>query len=152
MKTAVPSTSASIYPDRPRAAAGAIVFKENRVLLVLRGQPPAEKMWAVPGGSVELGETLQQAAEREVYEETGIVIQAGEPVFTFDSIVRDDSGQIQFHYVIVDLIADYVSGEPKAGDDALDARWVSAQEMKTLNVNSKTKELLRDHFGFGIRE
>jgi len=152
MKTAVPSTSASIYPDRPRAAAGAIVFKENRVLLVLRGQPPAEKMWAVPGGSVELGETLQQAAEREVYEETGIVIQAGEPVFTFDSIVRDDSGQIQFHYVIVDLIADYVSGEPKAGDDALDARWVSAQEMKSLNVNSKTKELLRDHFGFGIRE
>ncbi|OQX22179.1 MAG: NUDIX hydrolase [Desulfobacteraceae bacterium IS3] len=151
MKT-VPSTSASIYPDRPRAAAGAIVFKENRVLLVLRGQPPAEKMWAVPGGSVELGETLQQAAEREVYEETGIVIQAGEPVFTFDSIVRDDSGQIQFHYVIVDLIADYVSGEPKAGDDALDARWVSAQEMKSLNVNSKTKELLRDHFGFGIRE
>jgi len=151
MKT-VPSTSASIYPDRPRAAAGAIVFKENHVLLVLRGQPPAEKMWAVPGGSVELGETLQQAAEREVYEETGIVIQAGEPVFTFDSIVRDDSGQIQFHYVIVDLIADYVSGEPKAGDDALDARWVSAQEMKTLNVNSKTKELLRDHFGFGIRE
>jgi len=151
MKT-VPSTSASIYPDRPRAAAGAIVFKENRVLLVLRGQPPAEKMWAVPGGSVELGETLQQAAEREVYEETGIVIQAGEPVFTFNSIVRDDSGQIQFHYVIVDLIADYVSGEPKAGDDALDARWVSAQEMKSLNVNSKTKELLRDHFGFGIRE
>jgi len=151
MKT-VPSTLASIYPDRPRAAAGAIVFKENHVLLVLRGQPPAEKMWAVPGGSVELGETLQQAAEREVYEETGIVIQAGEPVFTFDSIVRDDSGQIQFHYVIVDLIADYVSGEPKAGDDALDARWVSAQEMKTLNVNSKTKELLRDHFGFGIRE
>jgi len=151
MKT-VPSTLASIYPDRPRAAAGAIVFKENHVLLVLRGQPPAEKMWAVPGGSVELGETLQQAAEREVYEETGIVIQAGEPVFTFDSIVRDDSGQIQFHYVIVDLIADYVSGEPKAGDDALDARWVSAQEMKSLNVNSKTKELLRDHFGFGIRE
>lgn len=152
MKTAVPSTSASIYPDRPRAAAGAIVFKENRVLLVLRGQPPAENMWAIPGGSVELGETLRQAAEREVYEETGLVVRAREPVFTFDSIVRDDSGQVQFHYVIVDLIADYVSGEPKAGDDALDARWVSAQEMKNLNVNSKTKELLRDHFGFGIRE
>jgi 8-oxo-dGTP diphosphatase len=148
MKTVHTSKSASLYPDRPRAAAGAIVFKENRVLLVLRGQPPAEKMWAVPGGSVELGETLQQAAEREVYEETGIVIQAGEPVFTFDSIVRDDSGQVQFHYVIADLIADYVSGEPRPGDDALDARWVSAQEMKTLNVNSKTVELLREKFGW----
>lgn len=146
MKTAY--SSPSIYPDQPRAAAGAIVFKEERVLLVLRGQSPAENMWAIPGGSIKLGETLQQAAEREVYEETGLVVRAREPVLAFDSIVRDDSGQVRFHYVIVDLIADYVSGEPKAGDDALDARWVSAQEMKNLNVNSKTEELLRDHFGW----
>ncbi len=150
MKTVPLSKSSSLYPDRPRAAAGAVVFKENRVLLVLRGQAPAKKMWAIPGGSVELGETLQQAAEREVYEETGIVIQAREPVFTFDSIVRDDSGQIQFHYVIVDLIADYVSGDPKPGDDALDARWISESEMKSLNVNSKTRGLLKDIFDFGI--
>lgn len=149
MKTNSENSTGTVYPDLPRVAAGAIVFNENRVLLVQRGQAPAEKMWAIPGGSVKLGETLQQAAEREIYEETGIVIKARMPVFSFDVIVRDDAGSVQFHYVIVDLIADYVSGEVRPGDDALDARWVSAQEMETLNLSLNTQELLKEQFGFG---
>ncbi len=143
------SGAGTVYPDRPRVAAGAIVFNENRILLVLRGHAPAEKMWAIPGGSVELGETLQQAAEREIYEETGIVIHARTPVFTFDLIVRDDAGSVQFHYVIVDLIADYVSGELRPGDDALDARWVSAQEIQNLKLSLNTEKLLKEQFNFG---
>ena len=137
------------YPSTPRVAVGAVVFKNNRVLLVRRGQPPSEDLWAIPGGSVEIGETLQEAAEREILEETGITIRAGEPVYTFDAIVRDDNGRIRFHYVIVDLIGDYAGGEPNAGDDAIEARWVAAQEMKELQVSPPTLKLLKERFRFG---
>jgi ADP-ribose pyrophosphatase len=137
------------YPDHPRLAVGAVVFKDDRVLLVRRGQPPAKDLWAIPGGSVEIGETLQQAAEREVREETGIRIRAAKPIYTFDVIERDESEGIRFHYVIVDLLADYISGELSAGDDADDARWVSADEINSLAVNSTTLQLLKTKFGFG---
>ena len=137
------------YPDQPRVAVGAIVFKDNRVLLVRRGKPPARDLWAIPGGSVKICETLQQAAEREIFEETGITIQALEPVFTFDYIERDEFGGARFHYVIIDLTAVYVRGEPRAGDDAADARWVSSQEIATLKVSLKTRQLLKERFDFG---
>ena len=144
------SKSKNDYPDHPRVAVGAVVFKEDRILLVRRGQPPAEDSWAIPGGSVDIGETLQQAAEREIKEETGIRIRASKPIYTFDVIERDESGGIRFHYVIVDLSADYVSGEPSAGDDAVEARWISAEEIKTLPVNKTTLTLLQNKFHFGI--
>jgi len=138
----------SAYPDHPRLAVGAVVFKEGRVLLVRRGHPPAAGQWAIPGGNVKLGETLQQAAEREIREETGIVIAAGEPLYTFEIIDRDEKGGVRFHYVIVDLNADYVSGRPRAGDDALAVRWVAAQELPRLKVNPRTLDLLATRFEF----
>ena len=137
------------YPGRPVVAVGAIVFRENRVLLVRRGQPPSLGLWAIPGGRVEIGETLQKAAEREILEETGIIIQAREPVYTFDYIERDGAALARFHYVIVDLIADYVGGETRVGDDAADVSWFSAAELDDLNVSSKTVYLLRTHYNFG---
>ncbi|MDX9962642.1 NUDIX hydrolase [Desulfobacter postgatei] len=137
------------YPLRPALAVGAVVFKDNRVLLVKRGNPPARGVWAIPGGSVELGETLQKAAEREVLEETGIVIKAGEPVLSFESIHRDDNDRVRFHYYIVDLAATYISGEPSPGDDALDAGWISGEALGRLNVNPITLKLLRQTFNFG---
>ena len=128
---------------------GAVVFKEDKVLLVLRGKPPAEKQWSIPGGCVELGETLQEAAEREITEETGIVIQAKKPIYTFDVIERDEDGHIRFHYVIVDLAADYVSGELRAGDDAVDVSWVSHKDLNNRNVSDATRKLLEQCYGFG---
>ncbi len=136
------------YPDRPRVAVGAIVFKEDAVLLVQRGQPPAEGTWAIPGGSVLVGETLQQAAEREILEETGVVIRAAEPVYTFDIIERDEQGRVRFHYVIVDLTAEHVEGTPRGASDAADARWVSASELPLLKVSLHTRTLLRERFNF----
>ncbi|MCP4352107.1 MAG: NUDIX hydrolase [Desulfobacterales bacterium] len=133
----------SAYPDHPRAAVGAVAVKDNSVLLVLRGKPPSKGVWAIPGGSVNLGETLQEAAEREILEETGIVIKAGKPVFTFDFVEKDDTDRVRFHYIIVDLMAEYVSGEPCSGDDALNAKWISPQELDELNVSLMTRRLLK---------
>lgn len=137
------------YPNHPRVAVGAVVFREDRVLLVLRGKPPAEKQWSIPGGCVELGETLQEAAEREITEEAGIIIQAKNPIDTFDVIERDENGDIRFHYVIVDLAADYVSGELSAGDDAVAVDWVSSRDLPYRNVSAATRKLLRQCYRFG---
>ncbi len=137
------------YPTKPAVAVGAVVIHERRVLLVKRRNAPSLGEWAIPGGSVELGETLQQAAEREILEETGVTIRAGEPVFCFDAIVRESSGRVRFHYVITDVLADYVAGEPVANDDALDARWVTAEELDEMTVSKITLELLRNRLSFG---
>jgi len=136
------------YPDAPRVAVGAIVVRDGRVLLVRRGQPPSEGLWAIPGGRVELGETLQEAAEREIGEETGLAIRAGDPVHTFDVILRDETGRVRFHYIIVDLLADYVSGELQAGDDAREARWVAPEELDGLPINQTTLEVLKTNVNF----
>ena len=138
------------YPTQPVVAVGAIVFDGNRVLLVRRGQAPSQDLWAIPGGRVKLGETLEEAAEREIFEETGIRIKARKPVYTFDYIERDEAFRPRFHYVIVDLIADFLGGKLRAGDDAADVRWVSAAELDALKVSSKTVHLLKTQYGFGI--
>ncbi len=137
------------YPDVPRVAVGAVVFHENRVLLIRRGQAPSDGQWAIPGGVVELGETLAQAAEREIREETGIQIAAQEPIYVFDVVERDPTDKVRYHYVIVDLAARYLGGELHAGDDAAEARWVSADEMKRLTVSPPTRQLLARHYAFG---
>ena len=130
------------YPDHPRVGVGAVVLREGRVLLVRRGAAPAQGLWAIPGGGLRLGETLQAGAEREILEETGITIRAGAPLFTCDSFEKDEAGRIRFHYVIVDVTADYVSGDVKGADDALEARWVSPAEIRELPVTKATLKLL----------
>jgi ADP-ribose pyrophosphatase len=137
------------YPNRPEVAVGAIVVKDERVLMVKRNKPPGEGLWAIPGGRVEFGETLQQAAEREIMEETGVTIQAKNPVHTFEIIERDGTGRPRFHYVIVDLAAEYVKGEPSPGDDASEARWVSSQELERLPVSQTTSQVLKNIVRFG---
>ncbi|RTZ97951.1 MAG: NUDIX hydrolase [Deltaproteobacteria bacterium] len=138
-----------IYPPHPLAGVGAVVFHDSRVLLVHRKNPPARGMWAIPGGKIRLGESLQQAAEREILEETGITIMAGEPIFTFDMIDRDATGRVRYHYVIIDLAATYIRGQINAGDDAVSAAWVSAGKMASLSMSPITVRLLRDQFAFG---
>lgn len=131
------------YPARPVLAVGAVVIREGKVLLVRRAQPPNAGLWAIPGGAVELGESLQAAAERELREETNIIIRAGEPIYTFDHIDYDAEGKVRYHYVIIDLVGYYLGGEPKAQTDALEARWLSAADLSQLQVSENTLALLR---------
>lgn len=121
---------------------GAVVFKNEKILLIKRKNPPSQGLWAIPGGVIELGETIQEAAEREILEETGVVIRAESPVFTFDAIVRDSDGRVRYHYIIVDVLAEYLSGGLIPGDDAADAGWFLPSELDTLPLSSPTKELL----------
>ena len=131
----------------PKAAVGAVVINEGKILLVKRKYPPKKGKWAIPGGSVNLGETLQAAAEREVMEETGLTIEVKEPVFTFDLIERDNKGRILFHYVIIDLAAEYISGIPHPADDVSDARWFAPDEVGELDISENT-EILLSQIGF----
>ncbi len=145
-RPAPPFTGA--YPEHPRVAVGAVVFHEDRVLLVCRGKPPAQGVWAVPGGMVHLGESLQEAARREVLEETGIRVKPKQPVFTFDMVERDADGRIRYHYVIIDLLADFMGGTLRAGDDARDACWACRQDLDRLRLSETTRRLLSHHFHF----
>jgi len=128
---------------RPVAAVGVVVFRGDSVLLVRRGRAPSRGLWAVPGGAVEVGETLAEAAEREVREETGVIVKAHDPVHAFDVISRRADGEVEHHYVVVDLLADYVGGEPMAGDDAAEAAWVSVEQIGALAVSEETARLVR---------
>lgn len=132
------------YPTIPQVAVGAVVIHEQSILLIQRLHAPNQGLWAIPGGKVELGETLQQAAEREILEETGVVIHAKEPCYTFDYIERDPANKIGFHYVIIDLFADFISGSPQAQSDAKAAAWIKFTELSALAMTTSTRELLLD--------
>ncbi|MDI6726592.1 MAG: NUDIX hydrolase [Smithellaceae bacterium] len=131
------------YPRHPLVGVGALVVKDGRVLLVKRGVAPSMGLWAIPGGMLELGETLQEGAEREILEETGVIIRAGEPIYTFDFFEPGPQGGIRFHFVIVDLLGEYVSGEARGGDDAEEARWLAPEELSRLPVSKNTLALLK---------
>jgi 8-oxo-dGTP diphosphatase len=131
------------YPEYPRVGVGAIVIKDECVLLVKRAALPNKNLWAIPGGMLELGETLQEGAEREILEETGIRIKAGKPVYTFDLVERDGQGKVFFHFVVVDMEAIYLEGEIHAASDALDVRWVTPQECCILSLSNQTLKILR---------
>ncbi|MFO8032039.1 MAG: NUDIX hydrolase [Desulfohalobiaceae bacterium] len=131
------------YPQFPVLGIGALVLHQGQVLLVRRGTQPALGEWSIPGGMVELGESLQQAAEREILEETGVRIKAGEPAYVFDWIQRDQPGEVLYHYVIVDLWAEYLQGSPVAGDDAQEAGWVALSQLQGLDLNQSTRFLLQ---------
>lgn len=119
-----------------------MVCKDERVLLVCRGKPPHFGQWAIPGGRVRWGETLRAAAEREILEETGVRIRAGETIYQFEHIERDAEGKVRYHFVVIDLLGEYLDGVPQAASDALDARWVAFRELDAMPVNPTTREAL----------
>jgi 8-oxo-dGTP diphosphatase len=154
------------FPDRPLVGVGAVIFDDqNRVLLVRRGSPPLEGAWSVPGGALELGETLRKGAEREALEETGLRVDAAEVVEVFDSIfpaspaesppeptgqpvapVPQDPRPPQYHYVIIDFLCRVVGGELRASSDALEARWFTWEELESLDLSIPMQRVLARGF------
>lgn len=134
------------YPDRPLLGVGAVIVRDDKVVLVRRAHQPRLGEWSIPGGLVELGETLRHAAEREALEETSLVVEAGEMLEVFESITPDAKGKVNFHYVVVDFLCRLKSGELRAGADASDARWVSRANLNELNLTETTLRVLRAAF------
>jgi 8-oxo-dGTP diphosphatase len=122
------------YPDAPIVGVGAILIEDNRVLLIRRGQEPLKGEWSLPGGVVELGESLEEAIRREVREETCLEVKPVGIIEAFSSILRDDQGVVRFHYVIVDFLCRRLSGESQCGSDATDLRWVAREELNSHSV------------------
>ncbi|MEE9910308.1 MAG: NUDIX hydrolase [Deltaproteobacteria bacterium] len=131
------------YPATPRVGVGAVVIRDEKILLVKRGAEPNKGLWAIPGGTLKLGETMREGAAREILEETGITIAVGECIYVFDLIERDEAGKIKFQFVVVDFAALYVSGEPKGADDAEEAGWFEPGELDDLPVSPKTLTILQ---------
>ena len=119
------------YPKRPYVGVGVVVWKGDHVLLVKRGKAPRKGEWSLPGGGQELGETVREAAHREVLEETDVHVDIVGLIDVVDAIRRDDSEAIEHHYTLVDFAAQWVSGDPKAADDAVDVKWVPYTDVKS---------------------
>lgn len=131
------------YPDAPIVSVGAVVVRDGRVLLAQRGHPPGEGMWAFPGGVVNLGETLAQATEREIREECGIRVRVLRPFAVVDRILRDEAERVEYHYVIVDMLAEWAEGELRASSDARQVGWFSAEELESLPLTRGVLELAK---------
>jgi ADP-ribose pyrophosphatase YjhB (NUDIX family) len=132
-----------VKPLAPVVGVGGVVVRDGRALLVRRGKPPLYGRWVVPGGRVELGETLEAALVREIREETGLDVEPVEVLTVFDRIERDGD-EVAYHYVIVDYLCRWRSGEAAAASDALDAAWVGREEIAGYDVPPKAVEVVED--------
>ena len=130
------------YPDRPMVGVGAVVFKDNEVLLIRRGKAPRLGDWSLPGGMQELGETVFAAAAREVMEETAVSIQNIELIDVIDAITPDAHGRVRFHYTLIDVVADWQGGEAQGGSDAMHAEIMPLHKIDTLGLWSETVRII----------
>jgi len=124
---------------------GGVLIHEGRVLLIRRGKEPLRGRWVVPGGTVEIGETLEQALVREMAEETDLAVRPGEVLTVFDRIHREDD-IVQYHYVIVDYLCELVSGTARAGSDAEAIAWAFPAELGDYDLPQKADEVIREAF------
>jgi len=131
------------YPENPLVGVGAVIVEENRVLLIRRGTPPLLGEWSLPGGVLECGETLREAAAREALEETGLVVETGEMLGVYERVIRGDEGRVRYHYVLIDFLCRPVGGELKAGSDAADARWFTLDELPALDLAYDANDVVR---------
>ena len=131
------------YPDRPIVGIGVVVLAFNKVLMIRRSKPPRMGYWSLPGGAQELGETVFQAASREVKEETGLDVEILGIIDVVDSIEPDDKGKVQYHYTLIDVVATvYGLDKPLAGGDAIEVAWKSPKEISDMDLWSETKRII----------
>lgn len=134
------------YPDRPVVGVGAVIVDGSRALLIRRGHEPLKGEWSIPGGAVELGETLEVAIAREVREETGLDVDVGPMIDVFDRIRFDADGKTLFHYVLVDFVCRPTGGRLACATDAVEAAWASLMELTDYGVNDATISVIEKAF------
>ncbi len=131
------------YPDRPFVGVGVVIWRGDKVLLVKRGRPPRLDEWSIPGGAQMLGETVAEAARREVAEETGLSIELVGLIDVIDAIFPDDTGAIKHHYTLIDFAARWTGGDAIAADDITAVAWMGLDELDDVPLWSETRRIIR---------
>jgi 8-oxo-dGTP diphosphatase len=134
------------YPETPLVGVGAIIIERDRVALVKRGHAPLQGKWSIPGGVLEVGETLRKAVVREALEETGLTVEPGELLGVFERVVPDELGKMRYHYVLIDFLCRTNAGELLAGDDAEEVAWFRREELAALELARETEEVILKGF------
>ena len=134
------------YPDRPIVGVGGVTIREGLVLLMRRAYQPLQGEWSIPGGGLDVGETIAEGVRREVEEETGIQVRVLDHIETFERIVRDDFGHVQYHYVILDYLCEVAGGELCAGGDATDVAWVAEDELPKYSLRETATRVILKAF------
>ncbi len=135
------------FPERPIVGVGAVIVDRGRVLLVRRANPPLQGEWSLPGGAVEAGETLVAAVQREVLEETGLIVDVGAAVEILDRIHTDGEGRVEYHYVMIDYACTVAGGHLRAQSDAADARWALPSELHAFALAEPTRAVIEKALG-----
>lgn len=145
--TTTPITVPRRYPSAPLVGVGVAIYNaQGQLLLIQRGRPPGKGTWGLPGGLLDVGEKLVAAATREVMEELGVTVAVGNLVTTFESIYRDPEGKVEYHYVVLEYWAHYLSGTPVAQDDAAAVAWVDETDLGNYGLTPRQLEILKETF------
>ena len=134
------------FPELPLVGIGAIIIEGDHVVLVKRAHPPIQGHWSIPGGVLEVGEMVREAAVREAREETGLIVEPGELLGVYDRILRDPERRVQYHYVLIDFLCKAAGGELLAASDAAEVRWFARGELATLNLAEDTLDVIQKGF------
>jgi 8-oxo-dGTP diphosphatase len=135
------------YPSTPLVGVGVITFNsKNQILLVKRGNEPSKGLWSLPGGMIELGERVREAAIREVKEECNIDIEPEDVISVVDLILTEPDGKVKYHYILIDYLAKYIGGEITPQSDVVDAAWFSQEELGALDIPEVTKNVIAKAF------
>ncbi len=134
------------YPDRPFVGVGAIIFRGDEVLLIRRGTPPALGKWSIPGGLVELGESLEDAVSREILEEVGLDVKVLDLVAVLDRVIKDHQGRIEYHYILHDFLCESAQGEPLPATDADECAFVPLDRLSSYDLTRGTEKIIRRAF------
>jgi 8-oxo-dGTP diphosphatase len=134
------------FPEVPLVGVGAVIIENARVVLVKRAHPPLQAEWSIPGGVLEVGELLREAAIREAREETGLTVEPGELLGVYDRVLRNADKRVQYHYVLIDFLCRRVVGDLAAASDAAEVRWFSREELPALKLAEDTLDVIQKGF------
>ena len=137
------------YPERPLVGVGGVVIRDGRALLIRRGTPPLEGEWSVPGGTLEVGETLLEGVRRELAEETGIEVRVLDLIEVFERIFPDGERRPRYHFVILDYLCEMVSGEARAGSDVTEIAWAAESELARYSLSPTATRVVQKAFQLG---